>query len=851
MEDEGQLSGSLSKVFVFQVIAVIAILALPSLMYTGSYIIADAPAPKEGVEMPPENHEKLTEGLFFIVIDGGRRDMMKDPNLMPTLNSMTTNNGTYIDVFTNPLTMTASCVKEMATGIPSRPNEGLSNFHPEHPGTPDGWALSSTYDGNGDGVPDNNFGIVGDYVWGDLYSDNDDINFMRHRYGHADYMKGDEEAFVTINSWLEGEIPPSNTNPDIVYDELPNVIVAHLSGLDSTGHRYGSKDSTEYIDKLKWLDENFAEIFEKVPDNWTVVVTSDHGLTDTGQHGSPDQIIREVGAWAWGPNIKKGHVVEKQVDQRDMATLPSLLLSLPLPHANHGVFPLDMLDITPEHRQDLEQWNWNATVKRNEWMEENGHPYVEGLSSEVIEWEKISPEEMGIRNIDLIISGVFFALICYSVMHLMRKNGFSKKVTNYSGAVFTLIFATSALIANYRQSLVYIFYPLGNILPYTVVGLSLYLLWTKSENKKHITFLTYSLIASTIFMITFVETRFSSLNLMILLMIAFPIFTKYDGKEKTSTFQKVIYSVVMIPTIFLSHFRLLGFSLPRLMIFFTFEQTLLSVLFGSCLILFSTWLFVNRNDFFNSRNKKIIITGLFTAIPYLISLESNFIDWILISGIICGLIYGTFLLFKKSESSQEVFLYCTLYWLAMTWGGWTSAATMIIYSSIESFLSKELKFLIHKTDKIYREVARTILITIFPIVVWYSWWAALGQIDGVGHPRDVDPGNIFLNGGYIGDRFSPSNAWVGFMGAGATAAMSIMWWSLFKKFGWPVHYVALLLVFRIAMISMQLSVSPNIPRLIFKISWDIIFAFGLIGLMTHVLITNYLQSRKINKSVKA
>ena len=851
MEGEGQLSTSLTKVFIFQVIAVIAILSLPSLIYSGAYIIADAPAPKEGVEMPPENHEKLTEGLFFIVIDGGRRDMMKDPNLMPTLNSMTTNNGTYIDVFTNPLTMTASCVKEMATGIPSRPNEGLSNFHPEHPGTPDGWTLSSTYDANGDGIPDNNFGIVGDYVWGDLFSDNDDINFMRHRYGHADYMRGDEESFVTLNKWLDGEIPPSNSKPDVVYDETPNVIVAHLSGLDSTGHRYGSKDSTEYIDKLKWLDDNFAIIFDKVPDNWTVVVTSDHGLTDTGQHGSPDQIIREVGAWAWGPKIKKGHVMEREIDQRDLATLRSLLLSLPLPHANHGVFPLEMLDISQEHKQDLEQWNWNATLKRNEWMEENGHPYVKGLTSDVIEWDKISPEEMGISNIDLILSGVFFILMCFSVMYLMRKNGFSKKVTNYSGAIFTLIFAISTFIAGNRQSLTSIFYPLGNILPYTVVGLALYLLWTKSENKNKITLLTYSLIASTIFMLTFVETRFSSLNLMILLMIGFPIFTKFEGGEKTSTNQKIIYSVVMIPTIFLSHYRAIGFSLPRLMIYFTFEQTLLSVLFGSCLILFSTWFFVNRNDFFNSKTKKIIITGLFTVIPFLISLESNLIDWILLSGIICCLIYGIFVLFKKSKSSQEIFLYCTLYWLAMTWGGWTSAATMIIYSTIESFLSKELKFLVVKTNKIYREISRIILITIFPLVVWYSWWAALGQIDGLAHPRDVDPGNIFLNGGYIGDRFSPSNAWVGFMGAGATAAMSMMWWSLFKKFGWPVHYVALLLVLRIALISMQLSVSPNIPRLIFKISWDIIFAFGLMGLMLHVLITNYLQSRKISKSVKA
>ena len=31
--------------------------------------------------------------------------------------------------------------------------------------------------------------------------------------------------------------------------------------------------------------------------------------------------------------------------------------------------------------------------------------------------------------------------------------------------------------------------------------------------------------------------------------------------------------------------------------------------------------------------------------------------------------------------------------------------------------------------------------TIFPLVVWFTWWAALGQINGLTHPRDVDPGS--------------------------------------------------------------------------------------------------------------
>lgn len=852
---ESVLSGKLSKGLILQIIAAVAILSLPSLIHTGSYIIADAPAPKEGVEMPPEGHEKLSEGLFFIVLDGGRRDMMKDPNLMPTLNSMTSNNGTYIDVFTNPLTMTASCVKEMATGIPSRPNEGLSNFHPEHPGTPDGWSLASSYDGDNDGIADNEFAIVGDYVWGDLYAENDEINFMKHRYGHGDYMRGDTESFETINSWLDGEIPASNTKEDVVFDRTPNVIVAHLSGLDSTGHRYGSKDSTEYMDKLKWLDDNFAIIFEKVRlnySNWTVVVTSDHGLTDTGQHGSPDEIIREVGAWVWGPNIKKGHTVEKQIDQRDLATLPSLLLSLPLPHANHGKFPLDMLDITPENKQQLEQWNWDATVQRNEWMEENDHPYVEGLTSEVVEWEEISPEEMGIRNIDLLLSGLFFILICSAVMFLMNKNGFTNKETYGCGAVLGLIFAVSSYIAANRQVLVGIFYPLGNIAPYSVAVLSLFLISTKSENKKVINAAICMLFATIVLMLSFVETRFSALGLLLIAMIGMPIFRSIDVKDKSTNKLKIFYVIVMIPTIFLTHSRSIGFSLPRMMIYFTFEQSLLSVLFGSTLILISTMFFLSRNEKISKNSHRATIAIMFTAIPALIAQESNFIDWILLTGLIISVLFASYLAFRKNENAHDIYLYSTLFWLTMTWGGWACAATMVMYASFESFLGKELKLLTEKCEILHREIARNVIIALFPLVVWFTWWAALGQIDGLGHPRDVDPGNIFLNGGYIGDRFSPSNAWVGFMGAGATVAMSMMWWSLFNKMGWPVHYVALLLVARISLISLQLSVSPNLPRLIFKISWDIIFALGLLGFMAHILLYNYLRDRsntKVSKSL--
>ena len=66
------------------------------------------------------------------------------------------------------------------------------------------------------------------------------------------------------------------------FSQSRNIIVAHLSGLDSVGHRYGAADSPEYDEKLRWLDSHLEEVFQELSEDWTVLVTSDHGLTDSG-----------------------------------------------------------------------------------------------------------------------------------------------------------------------------------------------------------------------------------------------------------------------------------------------------------------------------------------------------------------------------------------------------------------------------------------------------------------------------------------------------------------------------------------------------------------------------------------
>jgi len=608
-----------------------------------------------------------------------------------------------------------------------------------------------------------------------------------------------------------------------------------MAGLDSIGHRYGTKDSPEYEEKLLWLDDELDDVFAKVPENWTVVLTTDHGLTDSGQHGSPADEIRNVGAFVWGPHIAEGVTVD-EIAQRDLATLPSLLLSLPLPHAIHGEFPLDALDVSEEKKQVFNQWNWNATVERNQWMEDNDYPFVEGLSNEVIEWEKISSEDLGLRNTDLILSASLFSIICIGIMFLLRKHGFDLRITLGTGAVLATIFAISSYIAFNRELLENTYLFLGVLAPYIVAGLALYLQSHKNGTRSKV--LTSLLLASIVFMLTFVETRFSTLGFMLPFMLLMPIFTKAESTNRTSLMLKTTYAIVLIPTLFLSHYRVIGFSLPRMMIYFTFKGTLMSILFGSTLILIATYIFVTRNDTIRKSSHRMAVVIGFALIPSLMYLESNFVDWILLLGIIGCIISGLVLTYKKSEQTYDLIPLAIFFWLGMSWGGWALAVTAIMYASVESFLKKEWNVLTEKYDSIHRETSRMVILTLLPLVTWFTWWAALGQIDGFNHPRDIDPGNIFLNGGYIGDRFSPSYSWVIFMGTGPIAAVSLLWWSLFNKHNWPVHYVALLLIARIALLSLQWSLSPNLPRLIFKISWDILFAMLLLGFMAHVLISS-------------
>ena len=816
-------------------IGLVFVLCLPSLLYTGTYIVSDTPVPMEGAEPSPYPDEPLTEGYLFLIFDGGRKDMMSDPEIMPNLNKKV-EEGAYLHILANPLTMTAMCVKEMATGVPSRPNEALQNFHPQHPGSPDGFNLASSHDQDGDGEPDNYVGLIGDYVWSGLFPDNkENVPYSKARYGHADYYEGDEEGFDTLVSWLNGEIPVGQEQPR-------NLIIAHLAGLDSVGHRYGSVGS-DYEEKMRWIDDELVDVFAAVPDDWTVLVTSDHGLTDSGQHGSDSKQQREVAGFMWGPNIKQGANV-KGLNQVDVATLPSVLFSLPMPHAIHGRIPLDAFDIDQPKRDAIEQWNWDATVARNDWLKEEGHPYVEGLDRSTIEWEKIKVDEIGIRSSDIWLSIGTIVVLTGLVFYGLRTRGQSGKVTASVSLGFMSLFAGSMILSYNRDTTAWLYYPMGLFLPLSVFLIAMLMLsrerWRNYEyDVRHIAALGMLLVA----MIMYPETRLSTIGLAIFFYI---LSDRYYFKRSENNMPLPVFIPFMLTCIialFLSDHRLIGGSLTRgLLIAVQFEwisMVLVSMLIISC----SSFLYLWYVESIRSKPTLVIVTSLFGLLPFAMWFKDNTIDWVVLSiFILCiGVAIFEAIMGRKRNSIGPI-RFVGFAWVTISWGAYAGATTLVLYTGFYHLMQHEFNFLKSKQERLILESARYVLLALIPIGAWFVWWATMGQLDGLSHPRDIDPGNLFLTGGYIGDRASPSNSWVGFMGGGPMVLMTILWFQMFKEIKWPLTFALVLFSLRVALLGLHLSVTPNLPRLVFKVSWDLVLYFGL-----GVLVLAMLGLDKFNK----
>ena len=478
-------------------------------------------------------------------------------------------------------------------------------------------------------------------------------------------------------------------------------------------------------------------------------------------------------------------------------------------------------------------------------MEDNGHPFFDDLSRDTIEWEKITYDEIGLRGLDLVITAIAFAIITGGIFILARRQGISDYGTKLLTSIFAGSFLLSAFISYNRDTLTIPYYGIGYLLPVVFFATCFYSLVSKSITDDRRAKLNLALAVMFVLVIIFTETRLSAINIMMLFMLLTPVFLKPAEDAKSNTLIRLTFGFIIIPITMLSHYRILYWSAPRAIINLSIQQDFIPWLMNTGFIFAGILFYQYNTKTLDSAKIKYPVIALFTAIPTLMTLENNIVDWILLSAMLVLLCYAIYDKLTVARENIEIVTLIVFCWLTMSWGGYVGGISIILYVCFNSFFRNELNFLFAKSDNSSNEVARIMINTIFPLVVWFTWWAALGQINGLTHPRDVDPGSLYLNGGYIGDRFSPSNGWVGFMGGGPAVAMSMLWFSMLGKVGFNLKYVAYYLLARIGVLSMQLSLSPNLPRLIFKLSWDIIFSIGLLLFMSHIIVKDRIEKRKL------
>ncbi|HYO16279.1 MAG TPA: alkaline phosphatase family protein [Thermoanaerobaculia bacterium] len=100
-----------------------------------------------------------------------------------------------------------------------------------------------------------------------------------------------------------------------------DLIVVHLGKPDAAAHLHGAR-SPEYREAVRRADAALGELMDRAGPGTTVIVTSDHGVTDQGGHAGPEQEVLEVPVALGGPDLLPSDFGE--FPQKD---LPRLVLS--------------------------------------------------------------------------------------------------------------------------------------------------------------------------------------------------------------------------------------------------------------------------------------------------------------------------------------------------------------------------------------------------------------------------------------------------------------------------------------------------------------------------------------------
>lgn len=228
-------------------------------------------------------------------------------------------------VRTSPVSMSTAGVRSMATGTFPDLFDVLHNWDNVASGLP--------------GVPGlardagRSTAIYGDSIWRELFPQgfavaDTEVNLPRIIFYLRAETLVDEIRVKRLADHLRKEPPP-------------DFLVLHLVGMDHAGHRRGVK-SAAYADVARKTAAHVENIVRLLPADTTVLLTSDHGATDSGGHGGGSEAETTAPLFAFGAGIAAG--ARMNVHQIDLAPTLSCLLGLPFPATSLGRPAVELFD---------------------------------------------------------------------------------------------------------------------------------------------------------------------------------------------------------------------------------------------------------------------------------------------------------------------------------------------------------------------------------------------------------------------------------------------------------------------------------------------------------------------------
>lgn len=339
--------GAARSILTLVAVALLMVAAITAIGFMGYRFYLDelypAPPPPEpaaGIEAPLEAR---AERVVIVVIDALREDIANAPEFTPQLNRIA-REGQRGTAITQPVTMTLLSVLNLGTGRTPGLSWSVQNFEADV--FPD---ESLFYWAHARGLP---VSFNGDAAWSQLFGPYATHAVTFHDDGfYAEFdgelTKKDRASIAAASSVLAQSS-----------SEFP-LVVLHLTSTDKVSHKQGAlmrdPDSgapTHYATTVRATDAVIGELydaFRRPGDLW--LITSDHGATDTGNHGGGEDVTRRAPFVLVGAGVAAPDGVNHEISLNSWAATLSLALGLPVPRTAEEPAAYALLDLDADERQ--------------------------------------------------------------------------------------------------------------------------------------------------------------------------------------------------------------------------------------------------------------------------------------------------------------------------------------------------------------------------------------------------------------------------------------------------------------------------------------------------------------------